>query len=136
MKQLTDAEAAKLPIPEAFMLLADTLIATGDAPINGKMVHLDLGEWKVWVNGCKEEKKTPTGVDVPCGNAWIEYNGWPAGMISPFGGVIAAGSCANEQTFCEALERAKRGAIEQEATASEVQPSPKIAHSEDAEEGK
>lgn len=36
--------------------------------------------------------------------AKIKYNGWPAGIIDPRGGVIAAGEAANEDAFIAAIE--------------------------------
>lgn len=57
--------------------------------------------WKVEVNGHNE-----TIDDVPPFNARIFYNGWPAGIISPYDGIIAAGEAANETTLISALERA------------------------------
>lgn len=37
---------------------------------------------------------------------YIEFNGWPAGVMTPFDGQIAAGECANEATFIQALTSA------------------------------
>lgn len=34
----------------------------------------------------------------------IEFNGWPAGVASGAGGIIAAGELANEETFVAALQ--------------------------------
>ena len=52
-----------------------------------------------------------TGVDVgktlPAYGAAISWGGFPAGIVDPNGGVIAAGSAANEATFREWLETAK-----------------------------
>jgi hypothetical protein len=38
-------------------------------------------------------------------HAKIVFNGWPAGLISPFDGVIAAGMAANEETFISAIRK-------------------------------
>lgn len=43
-------------------------------------------------------------VTVPPFNAYLVYNGWPAGFVDPFGGVMAAGAAANEDTLIEALK--------------------------------
>jgi len=32
---------------------------------------------------------------VPPFNCYVEFNGWPAGVFNPFGGIIAAGELAN-----------------------------------------
>ena len=38
---------------------------------------------------------------------YVEYNGFPAGLLTPMGdGCIAAGEAANEDTFIAALRRA------------------------------
>jgi hypothetical protein len=49
--------------------------------------------------------KNSVGIDVAPFESYIEFNDWPVGMITPFGGIIAAGECANENTFIEALDR-------------------------------
>ena len=36
--------------------------------------------------------------------AKLTFNGWPAGIIDPMGGIIAAGAAANEDTFIAAIE--------------------------------
>jgi hypothetical protein len=41
----------------------------------------------------------------------VEYNGLPAGIFNPRGGVIAAAEGADEATFIEALERATADAL-------------------------
>ena len=58
-------------------------------------------KWKIELNGHNEDMD-----DVPPFSARIYYNGWPAGIISPYDGIIAAGEAANETTLIEALERA------------------------------
>ena len=49
------------------------------------------------------------GVSVPPFHAYVEYNGWPAGMLTPYDGILAAGEGANEETFAAALESATQG---------------------------
>ena len=34
---------------------------------------------------------------------YVEFNGWPAGIISVNGGIIAAGAIANEDALCKAV---------------------------------
>lgn len=50
-----------------------------------------IGNWHVEV--CSDDYQ-----------AKVTWCGWPAGIITPNGGVIAAGECANEDTFIEAIE--------------------------------
>ena len=57
--------------------------------------------WVVKVNGHREQVES-----VPPFSALLEFNGWPAGIIDPFGGTIAAGELANEDTFIAAMEAA------------------------------
>jgi hypothetical protein len=40
---------------------------------------------------------------LPLFHASVKFNGWPAGLVNPGGGCIAAGEAANEKTFTEAL---------------------------------
>lgn len=62
--------------------------------------------WRVELNAHPEEIE-----GVPGFHARVNFCDWPAGVLSPIGGVIAAGAAANEDTFIEALqERLARGA--------------------------
>ncbi len=60
--------------------------------------------WLIVLNPHKEVLKSSQGIQVPFGRCYIEFNGWPAGMIDPYGGVIAAGELANEAEFIAALK--------------------------------
>ena len=66
--------------------------------------------WWVAINGHSEPCECSHGGTVPAFSTLIEWNGWPAGVIDPFGGTIAAGECANEDTFITALAKAKGAA--------------------------
>lgn len=66
--------------------------------------------WFVAFNGHKEPTPTHGGkkslgqsVDVLPFSVYVEYNGWPAGILTPSGGEFAAGSGANVDTFVAAL---------------------------------
>ena len=61
--------------------------------------------WWMAVNGHSVPVKCSKAHSVPAYHAYLEYNGWPAGIISPFGGVIADGTGANEDSFIAALRR-------------------------------
>jgi len=63
-------------------------------------------EWFIAINGHDTEQRTTNGNRVLPFHCYIEYNGWPAGLITPYDGVIAAGSRANEDSFLAALESA------------------------------
>lgn len=62
-------------------------------------------QWFIAVNGHKDERRCSKGARVPFAHAYVEYNGWPAGIINPYGGILAAGDCANEQALIAAIER-------------------------------
>lgn len=57
--------------------------------------------WKIHMN-TKPNEVLHDGVNLcPFGVA-VEWNGFPAGLIAPGGGIIAAGDCANEDAFIAA----------------------------------
>ena len=61
--------------------------------------------WLLAINGHEEPKTTAGGATVPPFECYLEFNGFPAGFVGPFGGVMAAGSAANEDTLIEALRK-------------------------------
>lgn len=66
--------------------------------------------WTIWVNGHMEPLPGGDSGDllIPPGDCYVEYNGWPAGSFSMITGegVLAAGSLANYDSFCKALQKA------------------------------
>lgn len=67
----------------------------------------EFGKWKILLNASDQEVEIREGSPkLPPLNVYVEFNGWPAGIINPYGGVIAAGECANEDLFIEAAEDA------------------------------
>lgn len=103
-------------ISEAFMAVADLCLALDDAPLTkheGCWEHQVDDHWWIAVNGHQEPRlmqKHPTLEPLKPFHAFVEWNGWPAGLMTPTGGCIAAGACANEETFIAAL-RAARDAV-------------------------
>ena len=99
---------------QAFAKLCDLCIALDAAPANK---HAGCWEqqvdprWWIAFNGHPEAKKTSKGQDVDPFHCYVEYNGWPAGVFTPYGGIIAAGEGANEDTFIAAMERAEADAL-------------------------
>lgn len=97
-----------------FMAIADYAVATGQAPIKDKVWKVRLDDhWEFAVSGMKEPQivrmeGSDTEHTLDPFHAYVEFNGWPAGVFSPYGGSFAAGEMANEQTFCEALKKAAR----------------------------
>lgn len=45
---------------------------------------------------------------VPAFSVYLDFNGWPAGLIDPHGAHIAAGRAANADTFLAAVDAAVR----------------------------
>ena len=96
------------PICEGFYAL--TLLAEASRtalPLNkhdGCWEHQIDKRWWCAINGHKEKMECSHGGKVPGFSALIEFNGWPAGIVDPFGGIIAAGDAANEDTFITAVE--------------------------------
>lgn len=89
---------------EAFSLIAELACALGAAPINARVgcwEHRIGDTWLIAVNGHKEPALCSAGempVEVPPFHAYIERNGWPGALLSPFGGVVAgyAGDAEND----------------------------------------
>lgn len=98
--------------PLALVRMAELGIADGVAPVRG-LWHRRVDErWTITLNGSGEALADPDndGIEIPAYNAYVTYNGWPAGIIGPHGGVLAAGAAANEDTLITALEHAIREA--------------------------
>lgn len=91
------------PFSEAFTKLVKIGLTLGSrVPLKdhpGLWRHALPGGWEAAVNGHGEP------IDgVPPYHARLTFNGWPAGIINPYGGIIAAGEAANEDTFIAALD--------------------------------
>ena len=61
------------------------------------------GDWWLAVNGHDVPTRCSRGFAVPPFQAYVEFCGLPAGLVSPRGGVLAAGACANEAALLAAL---------------------------------
>ena len=99
-----------IPIPECFSKVVDLMLALGVEGINtlpGCWEHQVDEHWLVKVNGHKEPID-----DIQPYEIMVWFNGWPAGIIHPNRGVIAAGALANEDTFIAALDAAILAATE------------------------
>jgi len=92
----------------AFSKIADLALILQAQPMNQypNCWEYQVDEhWWIAVNGHKTTKKTTGGIDVLPFNCYVEFNGWPAGVFDPVnGGLMAAGSQANENSFIQALE--------------------------------
>ena len=92
-------------IAEVWAEAGNMLYRRGHRNIKGTVVTETVGPWKVTVNATDET------VDdyLPPLNIAVEFNGWPAGVIGPDGGVIAAGRLANEEAFIAAMKADGKG---------------------------
>ena len=83
----------------AFYMVARLADKLGEAPIKNKVwTHKLDDHWSIKINGFHEEKDS-----VPPYHMMIEFNGFPAGCVSPWEGVFAAGTEANEDAFIDAV---------------------------------
>jgi hypothetical protein len=83
----------------AFYMVARLADKLGEAPIKDKLwTHKVDDHWLVKINGCPKEKES-----IPPYHMMVEFNGFPAGCVSPFEGVFAAGTEANEDGFIDAV---------------------------------
>lgn len=62
--------------------------------------------WEISMNGNKGTRKDSKGAEVSGFSVLVWFNGFPAGEIGPFDGIIAAGELANEDTFIAAVRKA------------------------------
>lgn len=100
---------------EAFMKTIEVLEKEGhnsltELPDKIWIKKLD-DNWTFAIHANKDEKREiePEGCmkcDAKAGELIVWWNGWIAGILTPFNGVLAAGELANENTFIEALDRA------------------------------
>lgn len=92
-----------------FLTMGALCHARGLTPLNRHpgAIKVRVDEhWTFWVNGSAGQVTVAGGLGLPRFNAYVEYNGWPAGIIGPAGGVLAAGEAANEDTFRAAILKA------------------------------
>jgi hypothetical protein len=93
-------------------VLVDLGSVAGFIPLNQHpgIVRFNVDDsWKLSMNG-----HTETIEQVPPFSVYVEFNGWPAGIIDPSGGCIAAGQLANLDTLLTAM-RLKLGQLRKES---------------------
>ena len=94
---------------EAFAKIADLACVLGAVNLKkreGCWEHQIDKHWFIAINAHETTTKTKAGIEVEPFGCYVEFNGWPAGLFTPFGGMIAAGELANECTFIKAVEKA------------------------------
>lgn len=75
------------------------------AELPGGVYRRKIGDlWSIIFNGTAETRKPEGGPELPPFSVYVEFNGWPAGIIDPAGGILAASEAANEDTFIAAIE--------------------------------
>lgn len=92
-------------VPEAFVVLAELAEKEGAIPVSkfeGCWVRGIDDSWLIAMNG-HEDPRMYGEVEVPPFTCYIEWNGFPAGLLDPTGGTIAAGELANEESFIKAI---------------------------------
>lgn len=108
--QNTDKTRTGVDPLEVFAAVAGVAERAGETPINQRAGtwerQLDPAWW-IAVNAHRDPVTCSKGVEVAPFTMYVEYNGWPAGILSPTaGGQFAAGTGANIETFLAACERA------------------------------
>ena len=97
------------PICEAFGVLAALGCAVGAERFAGSgecWEHQIDDQWFVAMNTSDAPIDCSHGPKVKPYHAFVEFNGFPAGSINPYGGIIAAGDAANEDSFIAAMRAA------------------------------
>ncbi len=85
----------------AFYAVAKLAEVLKESPIRDKIWEHQIDRhWFIKINGYSKQVN-----GIPPYNMFIEFNGYPAGILSPFDGTIAAGTEANEDTFIEAVKK-------------------------------
>jgi len=79
----------------------------GQMPEKHWTLHVD-DHWSLYLNAASEpwtpcDPQSGDGPALKCGECYVVFNGWPAGILHPMGGCLAAGEAANEKTLCAAL---------------------------------
>ena len=99
---------------DAILEMCDRLGVRDIGSMDGFWTYVIDDHWWIAVNGHKVdvEAQSPQHVNptpVPPFTAYVEFNGWPAGLIDPYGGTLAAGEIANAETFMAACDAVVAG---------------------------
>lgn len=108
MEQQLEATAEQAAFSEVWELVCQISVKDGTGPLN-KMVepwHKKVDDrWEFWVNGTTTD--LPMTADLPAlkrFEMYVTFNGWPAGILDPNSGSLAAGEAANIFAFRDALK--------------------------------
>ena len=114
-------------LAQSMRALADEILSEAAAPLNKRVGCWELRvdeQWEIAMNGHNSPIQCSHGCEVPPFAVYVQFNGWPAGVIGPSGGWIAAGEVANEDAFIAAVRRrtnAATGGLTRCATSPAVQ---------------
>ena len=106
-EQVSHSDKSVKPLSEAFLEIARLAERLGIKPLNelaGCWEYQIDRQWFMAVNGHNEPIECSMGVSVPPFHAYVQFNGWPAGIIDASGSCFAAGDLANLESFNAALE--------------------------------
>jgi len=98
------------PISEAFSEIANLAMRLGVTNINqreGCWEHRIDDKWWIAINGHPEPVRCSKGAEVPAYNAYVEFNGWPVGLINPYGGALVRCTDDAEGDLINALKLAE-----------------------------
>ncbi len=99
-------------LPLAWVALLEAGVRTGVKDIRSQPGCFEIridDNWWVAINPHDVATECSRKAMVLPRSAYIEWSGWPAGTVDPGGGVIAAGSGANEDAFIEACRAFRVG---------------------------
>lgn len=99
-------------ISEAFALITELAIGLGAAPLtkHGDCWEYRLGDrWLIAVNGHRSPTKCSTGFEVPPFHAYVERDGWPGALLTPFGGTTVGHGHELEDALIAELKAAIHG---------------------------
>lgn len=94
---------------EVFKKVCELGIALGWKSIKdrlGCVEHQVDDEWWFAINPHGDVTECSKGVHVPPWHIYIQFNGWPFGLVNEYEGMCGAGRLANESTLVAALDAA------------------------------
>jgi hypothetical protein len=105
----------EIELTEVFSLVVTLCHALGVVNIKdlpGAWEYRIDDQWEIAVNGHREAIEIPNdgsrrmGCTIPPFESAIWFNGWLAGLMSPFDGILAGGEACNEAALIDALHKA------------------------------
>jgi hypothetical protein len=105
-------DAVSAPVAEVWALVCELGVALGLRDLSAvpgcwrhELADPRGGTWAFALNPhAAPELIGDTATELPPFHMLVEWNGFPAGIVGPAGGVIAAGALANEDTCIAALK--------------------------------